>query len=425
MKKFWLILVGLIVLEKISCAQWGEIIDSVGDVGKYSSMRCPFILKFPVSLFISYYDATNGNLKYVKGRDPSHTTIETVDSEGNVGMYTSLALEATAIDSIYYPHISYYDSTAGDLKYARWGGTQWNIEKVDTAGDVGLYTSIELDTLNYPHVSYYDATNGNLKYAYWSGSQWNIENVDIVGDVGLYTSLELDNTLKPHISYYDATNGDLKRAKGFWSIEKIDTAGDVGQYSSMCFTYEGQEEIYYYDATNGDLKLNGTTIDSIGDVGMFVCAGNDGSFCSYYDKTNGDLKWRDFWSTIDTLGDVGGYTSCWWNGCFNFAYYDFINKDLKFYDFGLGSEEKTKEQTSSSLDVQPNIIFHKATILCKVENPYLASLALYNLSGRQVKKFDFSEEIFWRPEQNIPPGFYFLCLQTGKHRKITKVLLLK
>lgn len=52
-------------------------------------------------------------------------------------MYNSLAL-----DSNDCPHISYCDATSGDLKYARWTGSGWEIEVVDSEGDVGKYTSI-------------------------------------------------------------------------------------------------------------------------------------------------------------------------------------------------------------------------------------------------------------------------------------------
>jgi hypothetical protein len=57
---------------------------------------------------------------------------ETVDSIGNVGKHTSLAF-----DSAGNPAISYYDATNGDLKYARWNGTRWEIKTVDSIDWVG------------------------------------------------------------------------------------------------------------------------------------------------------------------------------------------------------------------------------------------------------------------------------------------------
>src|SRR5262245_52024097 len=63
---------------------------------------------------------------------------EIVDPTGIVGQYTSLALDASG-----HPRISYYDVTNGDLKYAAKNGATWTIETVDGAsGDVGQYTSL-------------------------------------------------------------------------------------------------------------------------------------------------------------------------------------------------------------------------------------------------------------------------------------------
>lgn len=132
--------------------------------------------------------------------DTAHPTalvwhIEMVDSAGHVGTDTSLALDADD-----YPHISYYDSTYDDLKYAHFDGTDWHIETVDS-GWVGRFSSLALDPDGHPHISYWDQDNADLLYAFFDGTSWHVETVDTAGEVGLYTSLALDTAGQPHISY--------------------------------------------------------------------------------------------------------------------------------------------------------------------------------------------------------------------------------
>jgi hypothetical protein len=178
--------------------------------------------------------------------------IETLDSDGDVGFFTSIAL-----DSGESPHISFYDYTNGDLNYARWTGWAWSVKTVDSNGDVGWSTSLALDSGDSPHISYYDYTNGDLKYARWNGTGWSIETVDSDGDVGRYISIALDSGDDPHISYSDDTNRDLKYARWNgtgWSIETVDLYGDVGSFTSLALDSGDNPHISYHDRTYDDLK---------------------------------------------------------------------------------------------------------------------------------------------------------------------------
>ncbi len=220
---------------------------------------------------ISYYDVTNGNLKVARCGNALCTTSEsvfntiiTMDSTGDVGLYTSITVGADGL-----PIISYYDQTNGDLKVAHCGNTLCNsgntIATVDGLSDVGWFTSITLGGNAHPIISYYNVTNGDLKVAHCGNALCNSNNtittLDGLSDVGQYTSITVGADGLPIISYYNATNGDLKVAhcgnalcNSGSTIATVDAIGVVGQHTSITVGADGLPIISYYDTTKTDLK---------------------------------------------------------------------------------------------------------------------------------------------------------------------------
>jgi len=65
--------------------------------------------------------------------------------------------------------VSYYDNTSKDLKLfqcADTACTAGTIATLDTVGDVGSDTAIAIGADNLPIISYQDFTNGDLKVAH-------------------------------------------------------------------------------------------------------------------------------------------------------------------------------------------------------------------------------------------------------------------
>ena len=170
-----------------------QITDGGLKLGQSYSLNKPYTS--PDNPVISYHDTTNGDLKVANNDScSSGNTITTIDSTGNVGQYTSIAIGADS-----YPVISYHDITNLDLKVAKCGNASCSSVNppttVDSTGNVGQYASIAIGTDGFPVISYYDTTNGDLKVAKCGDASCSsgntITTIDSTGNVGQYTSIAI------------------------------------------------------------------------------------------------------------------------------------------------------------------------------------------------------------------------------------------
>ncbi len=302
-------------------------------------------------------------------RCSSTWVIETVDSTGDVGKSTSLALAPTYP---YIPHISYHDVTSDNLKYAWLSGATWFSQTVDSGGDT---TSLALVPTppHTPCISYCETSSPNfwdwlLNYTCRNGATWITTTLSSgmrAGLGGLSLALEPTYPFTPHMSYYNpwGTIATLHHSylsgtiwmSGTWVHEQVEPSGShAGTWSSLALDSNNSPRIsYYIDSTDGndDLKYawkNGATwlsdtVDTGGDVGWYTSLALDSSgnpHISYLDETNDVLKYAWLSGTTwlsETVDSVG--KSVWYGWGTSLAldrvnvpyisYYNAINRDLK------------------------------------------------------------------------------------------------
>lgn len=272
--------------------------------------------------------------------------IHTVDSN-NTGSHISIAGSTTRI------YVSYYDETAGDLRvaYSNTNGNcgpdnTWQCTTVDSAGDVGQYSSIAINPVTQqPAVAYYDVTNTNLKYVTYScipkpapifiQCLWSTPiTIDSInnGTDGKWASLKIGTDGVAQIAYH-ATGTlilppipytNLRYAKEVgsggncgpsndWQCDIIDVSlSQVGQYASLALNSTNKPYIAYYR----EGKLGYAWMLPTGD-----CGPSNSWKCKIIDDGNG--------GTID----VGKYASLSFGDIPHIAYYDATNKTLKHAAF--------------------------------------------------------------------------------------------
>ncbi|KKU26732.1 MAG: Carbohydrate binding family 6 [Candidatus Magasanikbacteria bacterium GW2011_GWA2_46_17] len=340
---------------------------------------------------ILYY-GTGGDAS-IADWDGTQWTITDFDSTGTRGRDNDLVIDGAGVKHAVYREDITSDSNLLYAKYVGSGGScsgsaAWDCTTVDTTGDLATYgTSIDFDSSNVPHISYYDQTNGDLKHAWFVGSggscsgsaAWNCETVESANNVGRYSSIAINRaTGVTHIIYYDNTNGDLRYVKysgGSWGAPVIldgqagciatgcgsRNAGYESYGSNLVLNSSGNPRVAYNDYSSDDLYYaysndggttwttnlieggagaTGTGCATSGNYGTYPSLAVDSSGnpnISYRNYSSNDLRYASnngsSWTcqTLDSTNDVGSDTSIKMTSADKvyISYKDSTNRDVK------------------------------------------------------------------------------------------------
>jgi len=187
-----------------------------------------------------------------------------VDSLGNVGQYSSIAIGFDGAGLI-----SYWDLTNGGLKVAHCANvacTAAGASTLDGSG-VGAYTSVTVGADGMGLVGYRDISAQSLNVAHCSNVACTAATATTLDapastSVAAFVSITISEGLGL-VVHRDATNSRLKVVRcanvvcDAASVATVDSPAltSVGQYTSVTTGPDGFGLISYYDVTNGDLKL--------------------------------------------------------------------------------------------------------------------------------------------------------------------------
>ena len=171
---------------------------------------------------------------------------------------TSIVIKADG-----HPAIAYYNDIAADLELAERSGGGWSISVVDSNGDVGRFPSLALDAAGDLHVAYYYHLGGSvgvIRYAKRTSGVWAIADVDTLADVRLgftgarrNVALEIDSENTAHLVYGDQSVVRYAQgAPGAWTYQTVvdETATEtvLGQQVDMVrCADDGSAHIVYYE----------------------------------------------------------------------------------------------------------------------------------------------------------------------------------
>lgn len=178
------------------------------DVGE-AAIRSGLFTRYDTTVAIAYSDVTNGNLKYARlDVDDSAATwfVAVVDDTNGVGNI-DLNLHAGPTSSGLQAQIAYQATAARDVRYA-YRNTDWFVETVATAGDLGAVVQLSFDSANSPMVTFFNNTKRAIYTSTRSSSgNWNMQ-WDATGSGVLSVSLN-ERSGQAILSYLNRARSDV------------------------------------------------------------------------------------------------------------------------------------------------------------------------------------------------------------------------
>ena len=179
---------------------------------------------------------------------------------------------SVAVDPQGNPHVTFQEQTDGDLALASRGPGGWSIELVETEGQVGLFSHLVIDRDGRFHLSYLKtegASAGIVRYATRGADEttWSISEVGRLDDLSFgfigarnSTSLALDSAGNPWIAYTDESVLKLAVRDGSsWQTHTVVEAGELelGQLVVLKLDADDRPHVTYFEVTSTSPKLDG------------------------------------------------------------------------------------------------------------------------------------------------------------------------
>lgn len=173
----------------------------------------------------------------------SSWVLQSVDP-GVRARYTSLAYDSAGNPSIAYSVDIDGDGWLDTLKFARWTGSAWQVEIVETGViGYGVFASLAYDSTGHPTIVH--RASGAVRFVRWTGVSWEVELVDS----GSYCDLAYDSSGTAWVSYINGTEIKVARrtGPGSWQADVTDRSADPYWQTSLKLDPAGNPSVAYHD----------------------------------------------------------------------------------------------------------------------------------------------------------------------------------